>query len=175
MRVGAEKRQGLRDGGRLLGAYVRTRGLFRVRVLYRPFLLISPSLPRPPPTPIPPPHIMDRPDLDQEASGSGSTSQRACPPLHPPPHTSPDLTLSQPSISPPLPCRTRSTSWRRLCHRPGSRTPPAMPAGPYPAPLCAFIRRPIVICLHRARKVKCNQVPGQDKVRRARRNPPAFL
>lgn len=174
MRVGAEKRQGLRDGGRLLGAYVRTRGLFRVRVLYRPFLLISPSSPVLPPPPSP-----------RRTSWTAQTSTRRPPararppsvrvlPVHPA-HTSPDLTLSQPSISPPLPCRTRSTSWRRLCHRPGSRTPPAMPAGPYPAPLCAFIRRPIVICLHRARKVKCNQVPGQDKVRRARRNPPAFL
>ena len=52
-----------------------------------------------------------------------------------------------------------------------NRTPPAMPAGPFTAfrgtPICGPTRY-----FDRARKVKCNQLPGQDKVRSLSPPPP---
>lgn len=75
-----------------------------------------------------------------------------------------DLTRLQPSISPLPPCRIRFTSSQRLCPLPASRTLPATPAGPWTLFCATFVRGPTR--LYRARKVKCNQLPGQDKVRR---------
>jgi hypothetical protein len=69
------------------------------------------------------------------------------------------LTPPQVSSSPPSSSRTRSTSSQRPSPRPASRTPPAMRAGPSPAPTQPPLTPP------RSRKVKCNRPPGQDKVR----------
>ena len=80
-----------------------------------------------------------------------------------------DLTRLQPSISPLPPCRIRFTSSQRLCPLPASRTLPATPAGPYMRSQPASSLDPTrTRSIHRARKVKCNQVPGQDKVRHPR-------
>ena len=117
---------------------------------------------------------MDRPD-PQEGSGSSSqcasvlsprpahrrTSSNSVDPPAPPP--------LQPTTTPPPPCRTRFTSLPRLFHLRENKTPPATLAGSFTvfrgAPICRPTRY-----FDRARKVKCNQLPGQDKVR-----PPPLL
>jgi hypothetical protein len=64
-------------------------------------------------------------------------------------------------LCPPSPLRTRCTSWQKLCRRPGSRTPLVMLAGPRSSPPFASHSTPSP---SRARKVKCNRIPGNDKV-----------
>ena len=50
-------------------------------------------------------------------------------------------------------------SLQRPSPRPANRTPPAMPAGSYPPHPSTQLTPP------RSRKVKCNRLPGQEKVR----------
>ena len=55
-------------------------------------------------------------------------------------------------------------NWQRFCLRLGSKTPLVTPAGPR-ASLCSFLGSPYRRHLaSRARKVKCNRIPGNDKV-----------
>lgn len=71
--------------------------------------------------------------------------------------------MPQPSISLPPPCRTSSMSSPKLSRPPANKTPPATPAG---LSFRAFCRSHATVAhsRSRARKVKCNQLPGQDKV-----------
>ena len=163
--LGAEE-----GGGRLAGAYVRSGGIWRVRRCHPRLIPVN--------TPLaasvsscPPPRRPPR-------TWTAQTTPRHRPlPLNvrvrlvpaPRPDTHPvvlfiDPPPRQPSISPRPQCRTRSTSSPRPSRLPGSRTPLAMLAGPSTAfsgtPICRRTRY-----FDRARKVKCNQLPGQDKVR----------
>ncbi len=165
--------------GRLYGAYVRRRRelacqTVRLRVSSHSSKQ-SPCSSTDSRVPILLPHLptaspMDRPDSQE---GSGSSSQCAFPVLSPrpvhrrkliEPCRSTPPPPQQPSIFPPPPCRTRFMSSPRLFRLRENRTPLAMPAGPSTVirgtPICGPTRY-----FDRARKVKCNQLQGQDKVR----------
>ena len=81
--------------------------------------------------------------------------------LSPPPIDVLPFPFSQLWLCPPSPLRARCTSWQKLCRRPGSRTQLVMLAGPRSSP--PFVSHSIPT-LSRARKVKCNRIPGNDKV-----------
>ena len=173
----SEPRRLAARGGRLAGAYVRRRQfagralgatghLPLVRVSLRPppcqSSPVSPLPAGPASLHLPSLHSPHPPAMDRDSDASGPVSQCASPPPRARPSHRLDLTAPQRSTSRPPPCRTRSTSSQRPSPRQENKTQPATPAGPSPS-LPPYADVPI--SLLRARKVKCNQIPGQDKVR----------